>query len=93
MRGMSLELMERRYGETSTVSCTQHPQEDWHRRLGSGVYAGAIVDRITPTGTGSSPAAITCVSTPPSPPPDARQREPAAPRHTGTGSLAGDRWL
>ncbi|MBC7592404.1 MAG: ATP-binding protein [Kineosporiaceae bacterium] len=46
MRGMLLELMERRYGETSTVFCTQYSQKDWHQRLGSGVHADAIMDRI-----------------------------------------------
>jgi len=43
MRGMLLELMERRYGETSTVFCTQYLQKDWHQRLGSGVHADAIM--------------------------------------------------
>ncbi|MBB5643507.1 ATP-binding protein [Cryobacterium roopkundense] len=46
MRGMLLELMERRYGESSTVFCTQYQQKDWHSRLGSGVHADAIMDRI-----------------------------------------------
>lgn len=46
MRGMLLELMERRYGETSTVFCTQYQQKDWHQRLGAGVHADAIMDRI-----------------------------------------------
>lgn len=46
MRGMLLELMERRYGEASTVFCTQYLQKDWHQRLGSGVHADAIMDRI-----------------------------------------------
>ena len=41
---MLLELMERRYGETSTVFCTQYQQKDWHQRLGSGVHADAIMD-------------------------------------------------
>lgn len=39
------ELIERRYGETSTVYCTQYSQKDWHQRLGSGVHADAIIDR------------------------------------------------
>ncbi|MET1154095.1 ATP-binding protein [Arthrobacter sp.] len=46
MRGMLLELMERRYGETSTVFYTQYSQKDWHQRLGSGVHADPIMDRI-----------------------------------------------
>ncbi|RFA11709.1 hypothetical protein B7R22_18250, partial [Subtercola boreus] len=32
--------------ETSTVFCTQYAQKDWHQRLGSGVHADAIMDRI-----------------------------------------------
>ena len=43
---MLLELMERRYGTSSTVFCTQYPKKDWHQRLGSGVHADAIMDRI-----------------------------------------------
>ncbi|MGO4384377.1 ATP-binding protein [Specibacter sp. RAF43] len=43
---MLLELMERRYGSASTVFCTQYQQKDWHQRLGSGVHADAIMDRI-----------------------------------------------
>lgn len=43
---MLLELMERRYGSTATVFCTQYKQSDWHARLGSGVHADAIMDRI-----------------------------------------------
>ncbi|WP_233193265.1 ATP-binding protein [Cryobacterium sp. Y29] len=46
MLGMLLELMERRYGETSTVFCTQYSQKDWHQRFGSGVHADALMDRI-----------------------------------------------
>ncbi|EXF23882.1 ATP-binding protein [Nesterenkonia sp. AN1] len=46
MRSMLLELMERRYDATSTVFCTQYQQKDWHQRLGSGVHADAIIDRI-----------------------------------------------
>ena len=38
--------MARRYGETSTVFRTQYLQKDWHQRLGSGVRADAIMDRI-----------------------------------------------
>ena len=46
MRGMLLELMVRRYGETSTVFCTQYLQRDWDQRLGSAVHADAVMDRI-----------------------------------------------
>jgi len=46
MLSMLLELLERRYGHASTVFCTQYAQKDWHQRLGSGVHADAIMDRI-----------------------------------------------
>ncbi len=41
-----LELMEARCGTASTVLCTQFRQKDWHARLGGGVHADAIMDRI-----------------------------------------------
>jgi DNA replication protein DnaC len=46
MRRMLLELLERRYDCTTTVFCTQYAKKDWHQRLGSGVHADAIMDRI-----------------------------------------------
>ncbi len=46
IRSMLLELLERRYDTSSTVLCTQYPKKDWHQRLGSGVHADAIMDRI-----------------------------------------------
>ena len=46
IRGMLLELLERRYDAASTVFCTQYPKKDWHQRLGGGVHADAIMDRI-----------------------------------------------
>ncbi len=46
IRSMLLELLERRYDSVSTVFCTQYPKKDWHQRLGSGVHADAIMDRI-----------------------------------------------
>lgn len=46
MRSMLLELLERRYDNASTVFCTQYAKKDWHQRLGSGVHADAIMDRI-----------------------------------------------
>jgi DNA replication protein DnaC len=46
MRRMLLELLERRYDTASTVFCTQYAKKDWHQRLGSGVHADAIMDRI-----------------------------------------------
>nr|WP_199183318.1 ATP-binding protein [Cryobacterium sp. Y82] len=46
MRCMFMVLMERRYGKTLTVFGTQYSQMDCHQRLGSGVNADAIMDRI-----------------------------------------------
>jgi DNA replication protein DnaC len=43
------ELIERRYDCTSTIFCTQYKREDWHRRLGGGIHADAIMDRIVHT--------------------------------------------
>ena len=40
------ELIERRHDLSSTIFCTQYRQEDWHTRLGGGVHADAIMDRI-----------------------------------------------
>lgn len=40
------ELVERRYAEKSTVLCTQYTPAEWHGRLGSGVQADAMVDRL-----------------------------------------------
>lgn len=40
------ELMERRHDGTSTIFCTQYRKEGWHARLGGGVHADAIMDRI-----------------------------------------------
>lgn len=45
-RGFLLEFMGARYGACSTVFCTQFRQKDWHARLGGGVHADAIMDRI-----------------------------------------------
>lgn len=41
-----LELVERRYLDRSTVLCTQYSSADWHGRLGGGVQADAMIDRI-----------------------------------------------
>ncbi len=46
VRSMLLELLERRYDTTSTVFCTQYARKHWHQRLGGGVHADAIMDRI-----------------------------------------------
>lgn len=40
------ELMERRHTDKSTILCTQYRIEDWHARLGGGIHADAIIDRI-----------------------------------------------
>ncbi len=40
------ELIERRYDLNSTLYCTQFKKEDWHARLGGGVHADAMMDRI-----------------------------------------------
>ncbi|AXY26248.1 hypothetical protein CL176_09710 [Suicoccus acidiformans] len=40
------EIMERRHDEHSTIFCTQFRKGDWHQRLGGGVHADAIMDRI-----------------------------------------------
>ena len=40
------ELIERRHDCTSTIFCTQYRKEDWHGRLGGGIHAAAIMDRI-----------------------------------------------
>lgn len=41
-----LELVERRYLDHSTVLCTQYAPAEWHGRLGGGVQADALVDRL-----------------------------------------------
>ena len=40
------ELIERRYAARSTVLCTQYTPAEWHGRLGGGVQADAMVDRL-----------------------------------------------
>jgi len=40
------ELIERRYDATSTIFCTQYKIESWHARLGGGIFADSIMDRI-----------------------------------------------
>jgi DNA replication protein DnaC len=40
------ELIERRHDGSSMIFCTQYRKEDWHARLGGGVHADAIMDRI-----------------------------------------------
>ena len=38
--------IERRYDENATIFCTQYKFEDWHARLGGGVLADSIMDRV-----------------------------------------------
>jgi len=40
------ELMERRHDTMSTIFCTQYKLENWHSRLGGGILADSIMDRI-----------------------------------------------
>ena len=40
------ELIGRRYAAKSTVICTQYTPAEWHGRLGGGVQADAMVDRL-----------------------------------------------
>jgi DNA replication protein DnaC len=40
------ELIERRHDAASTIFCTQYRKADWHARLGGGIHADAIMDRI-----------------------------------------------
>lgn len=41
-----LELTERRYDNSSTIYCSQYAVDEWHRRMGGGAYAEAVMDRI-----------------------------------------------
>ena len=41
-----MEIIEKRYDCHSTIFCTQYKKENWHERLGGGVLADAIMDRI-----------------------------------------------
>ena len=41
-----LEIMEDRYGQRSTVLCSQLPIEKWHDQLGEPTVADAICDRL-----------------------------------------------
>jgi DNA replication protein DnaC len=45
-RRFLFELLERRLGHGSIIFCTQYKKEDWHTRLGGGVHADAIMDRV-----------------------------------------------
>lgn len=39
-------LIERRHDCSSTIFCTQFKKDEWHARLGGGVHADAMMDRI-----------------------------------------------
>lgn len=41
-----LEIMERRYKTKGTIFCSQFSTEAWHKRLGGGPLADAILDRV-----------------------------------------------
>ena len=41
-----LEIIERRYKNKGTIFCSQFAPESWHKRLGGGALADAILDRI-----------------------------------------------
>ncbi len=41
-----LEIFEKRYDQWPTIFCTQYKVTEWHPRLGGGVIADAILDRI-----------------------------------------------
>lgn len=41
-----LEIFEKRYDMWPTIFCTQYKISEWHPRLGGGVLADAIMDRI-----------------------------------------------
>lgn len=40
------ELIERRHTDKSIIFCTQYRIDDWHVRLGGGIHADAIIDRV-----------------------------------------------
>lgn len=46
-----LEIMERRYRSKGTIFCSQFSSESWHKRLGGGALADAILDRIVSRST------------------------------------------
>ena len=44
--GKILDIIDARYGENSTIFCSQFPHSDWLERLGGTVAAEALIDRI-----------------------------------------------
>lgn len=45
-RGLLLDLIDQRHGETSTILCSQIPVSGWHQLIGEGTIADAILDRV-----------------------------------------------
>lgn len=41
-----LEIVQARLGVSSTIFCSQFPTKEWHEKIGEGVIADAILDRI-----------------------------------------------
>jgi DNA replication protein DnaC len=41
-----LELVQARLGVSSTIFCSQYTPEGWHAKIGEGVVADAILDRV-----------------------------------------------
>lgn len=41
-----MDLIEQRHGVTSTIICSQIPVSSWHKLIGEGTIAEAILDRI-----------------------------------------------
>jgi len=40
------EIIERRSTNQSTIFCTQYKTSEWHEKLGAGIHAEAIIDRV-----------------------------------------------
>lgn len=45
-RDFIFEIIEKRSERASTIFCTQYKRAEWHVRLGGGVSAGSIIDRV-----------------------------------------------
>ena len=46
------DLVEQRYGNSSTLLCTQHPIKEWHNLLGGDANADSIMDRLVQNARG-----------------------------------------
>jgi len=84
--------MERRDGETSTAFCTQCSPKDWRQRLGSGVHAGAIMDRSLSNSIGAKTGTYDVRECTALTRPNPRCVAPAVRSHTAAGALPRDRW-